>query len=323
VSVQRDRRVAVIGGAGFIGSHLVDRLAEDGARVTVLDDLSVGRREHLAGALATGRVTLQIGDARDRESVRAALEEHDAVVHLAANPEARAGLSDPRVDLELGLLTTLCVAEEAQRVRVPQLVFASSGTVYGPRPTLAKESALGALPISLYGASKLASEAFLSAHAECFGLRVTTLRFGNVVGPRATHGVILDLCRKLRSSPSHLEVLGDGHQEKPYLHVEDCVAGLLFALSREPNAAPYEAWNLTPSSTTTVARIAELVVASSPTPAATIVFAGGARGWPGDVPVSRLDPTALAGLGFRIERTSDEAVARAVREIAREVFEGP
>lgn len=319
-----ERRIAVVGGAGFIGSHLVDRLAEDGALVTVLDDLSVGRREHLARALATERVTLRIGDARAREDVRATLEGQHAIVHLAANPEARAGLSDPRVDLELGLLTTLCVAEEARAAGVAHLVFASSGTVYGPGPALASERSLGALPISLYGASKLASEAFLSAHAECFGLRVTTLRFGNVVGPRATHGVILDLCRKLRASPNRLHVLGDGRQEKPYLHVEDCVAGLVFALTHAPERSPsrYEAWNLTPASTTTVARIAALVVAASPNPGATIDFAGGEQGWPGDVPVSRLDPAGLARLGFRIDRTSDQAVARAVAEIAREVFEG-
>jgi UDP-glucose 4-epimerase len=315
----RGRRVAVVGGAGFIGSHLADHLAEAGADVTVLDDLSVGRREHLARAVATGRVTLRVGDARSREDVRAALTGQDAVVHLAANPEARAGLVDPRVDLELGLLTTLCVAEEAHRARLKHVVFASSGTVYGPRPALAREDTLGALPISLYGASKLASEAFLSAHAECFGLQVTTLRFGNVVGPRATHGVILDLCKKLRASPDHLEVLGDGRQEKPYLHVSDCVLGLVFALS-QPAAEPYSAWNLTPGTTTTVAHIAALVVARSPNPSATIVYAGGSQGWRGDVPVSRMDPTRLAELGLRIERTSDEAVAEAVEEIAREVF---
>jgi UDP-glucose 4-epimerase len=324
------RRIAVVGGAGFIGSHLTERLANDGAHVTVLDDLSVGRREHLEPASATGRVTLRVGDARSREVARAALAGQDAVVHLAANPEARAGLLDPRLDLELGLMTTLRVAEEAGAAGVRHLVFASSGTVYGPapledRPSARVEDDLGSLPISLYGASKLASEAFLSAHAECFGLSVTTLRFGNVVGPRATHGVILDLCRKLRASPHRLEVLGDGRQEKPYLHVSDCVDGLRFALSRDPTSAasrgaPYRAWNLAPASTTTVARIATLVVAASPDPRAEIVYAGGPRGWPGDVPLSRMDPSLLAELGFRIECTSDAAVERAVREIAGEVF---
>jgi UDP-glucose 4-epimerase len=307
----------VVGGAGFIGSHLVDRLVGRGP-VTVLDDLSVGKREHLGEHLPSGRVTLIEADALDRERVVAAATGHDVVFHLAANPEARRGLDDTKLDLEQGTVATYNVLEACRLGGVGRIVFASSGTVYGDTPRPCREEDLGALPISLYGASKLAGEALVSAFSHCFGLEARIVRFGNVVGPRGTHGAALDFLRKLERTPDALEVLGDGRQEKPYLHVDDCVDGLLFVLDRAPG--PLAVYNLAPADVTTVARIAELCVAASPNPRAAIRYTGGERGWPGDVPRSLLVPDALAALGFRVRSSSDEAVARAVGELAREVF---
>jgi UDP-glucose 4-epimerase len=159
----------------------------------------------------------------------------------------------------------------------------------------------------------------ISAFTECFALEGFVCRFGNVVGSRSTHGVIRDFCKKLRDHPDYLDVLGDGHQSKPYLHVSDCVAAMLFILDRSSeNPAIY---NLTPPDATQVRRIAELCVAASPAKSARIEYGSAPQGWAGDVPRSRLDPEKLARLGFRVRYSSDEAVSLAVTEIAREVFQ--
>lgn len=310
-------RTLVIGGAGFIGSHLVERLVETGP-VTVLDDFSVGRREFLERALESARLEIVSGDARDLDTVCRVGSGHAAIIHLAANPEARWGLTNTRLDLELGTITTYNALEAARRAGATRFLFASSGTVYGDVAHRCQESDLGSLPISLYGASKLASEAMISAFSECFGIRATIMRFGNVVGPRGTHGAALDFLRKLEKSPEELEVLGDGTQSKPYLHVDDCVAGMLFAFAHQPGR--FDVWNLAPPDTTAVHEIAALCVSHSPYPRASIRYTGGDRGWAGDVPKSRMSPEKLGALGFRVSLTSHAAVERAVIALAKEVF---
>jgi UDP-glucose 4-epimerase len=307
----------VVGGAGFIGSHLTDRLASRGP-VTVFDNLSVGKRDFIGGHLDQGGVSLVVGDALDFEALKGAMAGADVVFHLAANPEARWGLERTRLDLEQGTIATYNALEAARLCGVPRFVFASSGTVYGNVSEPCGEMDLGSLPISLYGASKLAGEALVSAYVECFGLRATICRFGNVVGPRGTHGAILDFCKKLKAHPEYLDVLGDGRQAKPYLHVTDCVEGILYAFERgEDRLATY---NLAPPDVTSVARIAELCVAASPHKSARIEFGTSPQGWPGDVPVSRVKPDKLRALGFAVRYTSDQAVEQAVGEVAREVF---
>jgi len=313
-------RSIVVGGAGFIGSHLVDRLVERGP-VTIFDNLSVGRRAFVEPHLAASRATLVVADALSLDDLVAAMHGHDLVVHLAANPEARHGLANTRLDLEQGTIATYNVLEAARRAGVPRLLFSSSGTVYGETPRACGEGDLGSLPISLYGASKLAGEAMISAFSECFDLRATIVRFGNVVGPRGTHGASLDFLKKLAATPAELEVLGDGAQEKPYLHVEDCVAGMLFAVDHAVRVGErLGIYNLAPEDTTTVTTIAALCVKHSPYPTASIRYTGGDRGWKGDVPRSRMRPDKLAALGFRVRHTSDEAVELAIRALAREVF---
>lgn len=312
-------RSFVVGGAGFIGSHLVDRLVQRGP-VTLYDNLSVGKRAFVAAHLDAGRATLVEGDALDLDGLEAAVRGHDVVFHLAANPEARWGLERPRLDLEQGTIATWNVLEAMRRTGVPRLVFSSSGTVYGDTDVVAGEDDLGKLPISLYGASKLAGEALVSAYTECFGLRAHIFRFGNVVGPRGTHGAALDFLKKLKvAGGAELEVLGDGKQAKPYLFVHDCADGMLFGLDAG-EAEALTIHNLAPADTTSVARIAELCVAASPWPGARIRFTGGERGWPGDVPRSRMKPDKLAALGFRVRHSSDDAVRLAVAALAGEVF---
>ncbi|WP_394844304.1 NAD-dependent epimerase/dehydratase family protein [Pendulispora brunnea] len=310
-------RFFVIGGAGFIGSHLVDRLVERGS-VTVFDNLSVGKPAFIEGPLASGKATLIQGDALDLDALTRTMAGHDVVFHLAANPEARWGLERTRLDLEQGTIATYNALEAARLAGVPKFVFSSSGTVYGNTAEACGETDLGNLPISLYGASKFAGESLIAAYVECFKLRGYILRFGNVVGPRGTHGAILDFCKKLREHPDYLDVLGDGRQAKPYLHVTDCAAGILHVLDHGPDAI--NVYNLAPPDWTSVARIAELCVAASPNPAARIEFGGGKQGWPGDVPVSRINPEKLGALGFRVRYTSDAAVELSVKQVAAEVF---
>jgi len=323
-------RSFIVGGAGFIGSHLTDKLVEHGP-VTIYDNLSVGKLEFVGGHLSSGAATLVSKDALDLTALTEAMAGHDVVFHLAANPEARWGLERTRLDLEQGTIATYNVVEAMRLNGVKQLVFSSSGTVYGDTAEPCGERDLGILPISLYGASKFAGEALISAYVECFGLNAIIFRFGNVVGPRGTHGAALDFLKKLRDAKTYLEVLGDGRQAKPYLHVTDCAAGLCFGLAHLQKTIAAGAsgkgprgqlsiYNLSPADFTSVRRIAELCVAASPYPQAEIRYTGGERGWPGDVPQSRLKPDALAAAGFRVQYTSDDAVQMAVRALTKEVF---
>ncbi len=310
-------RSFIVGGAGFIGSHMVDELAQRGP-VTIYDNLSVGKRAFVASHLDEGRATLVEGDTLDLPRLTEAMREHDVVVHLAANPEARWGLERTRLDLEQGTIATYNVLEAMRLTKVPRIIFSSSGTMYGETDQRCAEGDLGNLPISLYGASKMAGEALISAFVECFGIRANIYRFGNVVGPRGTHGAALDFLNKLKVKKTELEVLGDGRQSKPYLFVTDCVAGMLYGFDHAE--AKLEIFNLAPPDETSVARIAQLCIEASPYPDAQIRFTGGDRGWPGDVPRSRMDPERFAARGFRVKHSSDEAVGRAVRALAREVF---
>ncbi|MBL9007824.1 MAG: NAD-dependent epimerase/dehydratase family protein [Myxococcales bacterium] len=310
-------RSLVVGGAGFIGSHLVDLLVQRG-QVTVFDNLSIGREAFIAEPLRSGKATLVKGDALDLNALTKTAVGHDVVFHLAANPEARWGLERTRIDLDQGTIATYNALEAARLAQVPRFVFSSSGTVYGNNPEPCGEMDLGHLPFSLYGASKLAGESLIASYVECFGLKGYICRFGNVVGQRSTHGAILDFCKKLQAHPEYLDVLGDGRQAKPYLHVTDCAAGILFVLDNAKDAL--NVYNLAPPDTTSVRRIAELCVQASPHKSACVEYSGGPQGWPGDVPVSRIKPDKLENLGFRVRFTSDAAVELAVREVARQVF---
>ena len=181
-----------------------------------------------------------------------------------------------------------------------------------------RETDLGALPISLYGASKLASEALVSAHVECFGITAWIFRLGNVIGAHATHGAAFDFLKRLQQDPEQLIVLGDGQQSKPYLHVSDCVDAMLFGFEHATD--PLNVFNVAPGDASTVKSIAELCVAASKNPQANIAYTGGQRGWRGDVPHSRLDASALAALGYSLPRSSDQAVQLGVSELAREIL---
>jgi UDP-glucose 4-epimerase len=311
----------VTGVAGFIGSHLGDCLLAGGDRVSGVDDLSLGRAEHLDQARRSACFRFFERDICGPEEavrcLRAASEwggMPDIVWHFAANSDIAAGVADPSIDFRRTLQTTYAVLQAAKSEGVRRIAFASTSAVYGERDDLLTEDSGPLLPISNYGATKLASEALLSAAAEMFLDRVWIFRFPNVVGPRATHGAIFDFLKRLASRPASLTVLGDGSQTKPYIHVSELIAAMKFIIGHAADRR--NVFNIGPKGAgTSVTFIAKQVVART-SPGTDITYTGGDRGWVGDVPRFRYSTGRLAHLGWQSQLSSDGAVLRAIDEIA-------
>ena len=311
----------ITGGAGFIGTNLARRLLAQGEAVLVLDDLSLGSEENVAGL--GGRVKFERVDCADPAAIAAAVArsgvaEPSDVWHLAANSDISAGTDDPLVDVQRTFLTTVGLLRALPAFGAPQLHFASSSAIYGDRHDQPSAEGSGPLePISYYGAMKLASEAQIRAAVESFLPRASVFRFANIIGTPATHGVVLDFVRRLRETPDQLVVRGDGTQRKPYLHVDDLIDAMLFVGSHAH--ARYDVFNIGPQDAgVSVARIAEIVVAAM-APSAAIRFGRERRGWVGDVPKVRLETRKLAELGWTARMSSEAAVRLAVREITEAV----
>jgi UDP-glucose 4-epimerase len=317
-----DVSTILVGGAGFIGSGLARRLLERGERVLVIDNLCRGRRAFLNDAPGRERLEFVEADAADATALLRACAPYHArfpvteILHMAANSDIPAGTADPAVDLRDTFMTTYAVLEVMKTLELKRLGFASSSAVYGDHgaETFLREDGGPLLPISNYGAMKLASEALISAAAENFLERALIFRFPNVVGTPATHGVIADFIRKLRASPGRLEVLGDGTQQKAYLHVGELVEAVFFIEERE--SGKISIYNIGPEDAgCRVSDIAGAVVARI-APRAEIVYGTEGRGWAGDVPKFRYRVDKLARLGWKPRLSSLEAVLRAVEEIA-------
>ena len=311
----------VTGGAGFIGSHLVDALLADAAigEVRVLDNFSSGRREHLAHHEKDAKLKIHAVELLDAEKIRPHFKGVHTVFHLAANPDARWGIENTRLDLEQETIVTYNVLEAMRLDRVPQVVFSSSGTVYGDVGTTATHEGMGpCLPVSLYGAGKVASEGLISAFCGTFGLRAVIFRFGNITGERTTHGAVFDFIRQLAKDSSGLQVLGNGFQAKPYVYVRDLVEGLIFGKGKceGMEASKFDVFNLAPGGATSVRFIVEELVSQLGFSDRTKIHYGEtAQGWPGDVPQSRMDSSKLAAAGFSLPKSSDEAVKFAINRI--------
>ena len=313
-------RVLVTGGAGFIGSHLCDRLLERRDEVWCVDNLRLGRRRNIAHLDAFPIFHFVELDVLDRPGLTALFDDvrFDAVFHMAANSDIAAGTANFKLDLELNQLTTVAVLEEMKVHNVSRLFFASTSAIFGETDALLYEDFAPLRPISFYGASKLAAEAYISVFAHTFGGRAVILRFPNVVGERATHGVIFDFLRKLESDRSKLEVLGDGTQSKPYLYVRDLTDAVLTAWDKAE--APFAVYHAAGIGNTSVREIAEIVVAAAGRADTRVVFTGGDRGWPGDVPRFRYDTSCLQALGWQPQRGSTDAVRYAVKCILANGF---
>ncbi|MED5273702.1 MAG: SDR family NAD(P)-dependent oxidoreductase [Candidatus Thermoplasmatota archaeon] len=308
----------VTGGAGFIGSHLVDALVDQGKKVRVIDNFSSGREEFLAHHEGGGAVEVCRGDLLDRESVIAAMEGIETVHHLAANPDIRLGTEVTDTDLKQGTVATYNVLEAMRASGVGRISFASSSAVYGEAGVMPTPEDYGpVMPISLYGASKLASEALITAWAGTFGAQGFIHRFANIVGPRGTHGVIFDFIHKLKRDPSRLEVLGDGNQEKSYMSAHDCVQSMIHVISLGDEGTVLN--NLGTGDTCSVSRIAEIVIEESGLEGVSIDYTGGKRGWAGDVPKTYLDVTKLLGSGFEPTAMSEQAVRDTARVLISEI----
>ena len=303
----------ITGGAGFIGSHLVDKLVNRGDFVTVYDNLSSGKKEFIKNHIEQNKVNFVEADLLDIEQVTKEIKNHDVVFHIAANPFVRLGEKQTRLDLEQGVIATYDILEGMRQNNIKKIVFSSSSVVYAETPPIAIPETYGpTLPISLYGAGKLGAEGLISAFCGTFGFQAWIYRFANVVGIRGTHGVIVDFIEKLNKNPKELEILGDGKQQKPYLHALDIVDGMIYGF--EHSNDQINLFNLGVDSNTTVTQIAKMIVEEMGLKDFKFNYTGGERGWAGDVPRFQLSTEKMKKLGWKPRYSSDEAVRKAIRE---------
>jgi UDP-glucose 4-epimerase len=318
-------RICIVGGAGFIGGHFADRLlrAPSTKRVTVYDNFSSGREWHLAHHEGDDRLVVIKADVRDLHELVAATAGHDTIIHLASNPDIARAVTEPAVDFDQGTLLTHHVAEAARRGNVARVLYASGSGVYGDLGTYEASEDYGPMvPVSTYGASKLAGEALLSAYAAMFDITARAFRFGNVVGPRQTHGVGFDFVRRLLDDPTRLRILGDGQQSKSYIHVDDVIDAVLLAAHH--NGPAFQVFNVATGDYQTVTEIAHLATEIlGLAPGLTrFEYTGGDRGWKGDVPVVRLNTDRIRSLGWSNRRTGREALGDSMLSMATDAREG-
>jgi len=315
-------RFFVTGGAGFLGSNLVNSLLDRGlGSVTVYDNFATGRREHFGKRIGDPRLNVIEASVADYDPLVAALRDHDVVFHLAANSDIARAMSDPMIDFDNGTRLTQVLLEAMRHSGVRRLLFTSGSGVYGDVPPEAiPEDFARMIPISTYGASKLASECLISAYCHMFDVVGTVLRFANVVGPHMTHGVSYDFTRRLHANPDHLQIFGDGSQSKPYIHVDDVIEAMLFVISWQNSG--YEYFNVGSEDHLLVSEVADIAIEEMKLNNVRREFTGGARGWRADVPVYRLDTSKIRRLGWGNKRGSREAVVAAVRSLIAEISAG-
>ncbi|HTC34956.1 MAG TPA: NAD-dependent epimerase/dehydratase family protein [Bryobacteraceae bacterium] len=304
-------RFFIAGGAGFIGSHFTDRLLCDKSTeaVTIYDNFSSGREWHYAHHEQDRRLRVIHGDLKDLAALERCMEGHDTVIHLASNPDIARAAVEPDIDFREGTVLTQNVVEAMRRTQTANLLYASGSGVYGDLKDLEAQEDFGPLvPVSTYGASKLAGEALIASYCAMFGLRAGAFRFGNVVGARQTHGVGFDFVRRLRTQPDRLRILGDGQQSKSYIHVEDVIEAVL--LAHRASEKNFEVYNVATGDYITVTAIAELAieVAGLAPGQVRLEYTGGDRGWKGDVPVVRLNTDRIRALGWTCKRNTRQAL---------------
>lgn len=308
--------ILVTGGAGFIGSHLVDSLLKDGNKVICIDDLSLGRKENIQHNLGNKSFVFVKIDMLDIKSFKNIFktEKIDCVFHLAANSDIQKGSTDRYVDLNRTFMTTFNVLECMQEFKVKNLVFSSTSAIYGDTgDNLVKEDYSPMRPISFYGASKLSSEAFISAYAYHYGIKVWIFRFPNVVGERSTHGAIYDFINKLKNDPKKIDVLGNGTQEKPYIYVKDLVEAMIFVWKNAKS--DYNYYNIGTKDLVKVRDMVNIVIEEMDLKDVKINYGKENFGWKGDVPKFAYDTSKIEKLGWKNKRSSADAVRLSVRGI--------
>jgi UDP-glucose 4-epimerase len=316
------RRIFVSGGAGFIGSHLLSTLLKETAidHIVIFDNFSSGQLSYVRENGADSRVEVMRGDLKELSAVTSAMADCDTVFHLAANPDIAKAISQPDIDFWEGTYLTQNVLEAMRITGARKILYTSGSGVYGENPTVAFAEDYGpCVPISTYGASKLACEGLIAAYCHMFGLTGRAFRFANVVGPRQTHGVGYDFVRRLKADSTRLRILGDGTQKKSYIHVEDVLAAIRLADAR--TTRNYDVFNVATDDSITVAEIADLAVKVSGLASSDVQyeFTGGDRGWKGDVPIVRFDCSKIKALGWKARRSSAEAITDAMQAMLEEL----
>ena len=307
-------RALVTGGAGFIGSHLVERLIAEGWTVRVADNLSSGRRENV-----NENAELMIGDLRDPEFALRAVEDIDVVFHFAANPEVRVSTVDPKTHFENNVVATFNILDAMRVKDVKEVVFASSSSVYGEPTTIPVSEDAPIRPVSVYGASKAACENLIYAYTKLYGFKAVVLRYANIVGPKLRHGVIYDFIQKLRRNPNELEILGDGTQIRSYVYIDDAVKATIIAYEKSRNR--FEVYNVASEDWITVKEVADIVVETMKLTNVRYIFRPVAHGvgWLGDVKRIVLDTTRLKTIGYKPRCNSRKAVKATARALLNEL----
>jgi len=302
-------KILVTGGAGFIGSHVVDALLARGDEVIVIDNLSGGKKEFLRQHEMNTWFTFIEADASDYNILEKAADSVEEIWHLAAKPDVKTYTSE---DFIRDVHITKNILEVMAKKGVRRIIFSSSSVVYGEAKRIPTPEEAQMMPVSLYGASKVACESLISAYSNCFGIRSWIFRFANVIGERGTHGVIVDFIRKLRDNPNELEILGDGEQTKSYLLVQDCVNAMLKAV--DDSDMKFNVFNIGSDDWVSVKRIAKIIseeMRLNPM----FRFTGGVRGWVGDVPKMQLAIGKICSLGWKPINNSEEAVRKAAKAL--------
>jgi UDP-glucose 4-epimerase len=319
------KRYFIVGGAGFIGSHFTDHLLGNAfvKAVTLFDNFSSGREWHFDQHLRDPRFAVVRGDVKDLDALTKAMSGHDTVIHLASNPDIARAATEPDIDFREGTYLSNNVVEAMRRSGTLDILYASGSGVYGDLGELEIGEDHGpVVPVSTYGASKLAGEALISSYCHMFEFTGRVFRFGNVVGPRQTHGVGFDFLRQLLKNPQKLRILGDGTQSKSYIHVRDVISAVLMAAERAPHR--FAAYNVATGDYITVTEIARLAAECAGLDPDRVEFeyTGGNRGWKGDVPIVRLNTDRIRSLGWTCGLNTKEALRQSMLEMLPDIISG-
>jgi len=317
------RVLLITGGAGFIGSHLTEELLNQRHKVVVLDNFLNGKIDNIQHLQDNPSLTIVKEDLKRPKKLEQIINASDTIFHLAANPEVKIGETDPKTHFEENILATFNLLETVRKNGKPKaLIFTSTSTVYGEAKLIpTPEDYAPLIPISTYGASKLACEALITSYAYTFNHRALILRLANIIGPRSNHGVIVDFIKKIKTNPRELEILGDGHQEKSYMYISDCIGAIMHLTSAfSKGTEKVDVFNVDPNDKITVAQIAKIVSEEMNTPSIKYKFTGGVnggRGWKGDVKTMQLSIDKLLRTGWKPRHSSKQAVRLAARALNR------
>lgn len=317
------KNIFITGGAGFIGSHICDLLISNGLKVTVYDNFSNGKKEFIEHHIGNQNFNLIEANCLDQDKLVTTMKNHDLIWHMAANTDLISSHTQPDRDLNDCVLATFNVLEAMRKNKITNLLFASSGAVYGKLclHDSVDETAGPLKPMSPYGAGKIASEAFIHAYSHLYNIRSFMFRFGNVIGLRVSHGILFDFINKLKKDPSVLMVLGDGTQEKNYFLSEECIDGMIWSFNniKLNDENPCEFINLGTTSVSNVISIAKIVIHEMGLEGVTKIEVEGKRyAWLGDQPKVHLNTAKINSLGWKAKHSSDDAVRIAVRRILNE-----